>query len=511
MLKSRKLICLMTAVVLLLSVMLSGCGTKDTAEPATTAASDTTVQEESTATTEPAKIDTSERVELTWYFWGDPKPDDEMVMEEAQKIINKEINADLKMIMIPYGNYNDRLKVMSAAGDPYDLCFTSSWLNPYKDNVLKGAYIPMDELLDKYAPKLKALVPAPFWDATRVDGKIYAAINYQISTSTRGVGLKKELVDKYNFDVSQVKEQKDLEPFLKLIKENEKGIYPIESMIGLWSTEQFTKGLLNDISIFDDSLKVISVAESPEYKECVELARKWYLAGYIRNDALSIKDEEPERKAGKYAVITGSNLKPGAAAEFKAKYGYEIVPVYLAEPVLEEGSVIATMNAISTTSENPERAMMLLELLNTNVELYNMMSFGLEGIHYKKVEGTQNRIELTENANARFGFPNWAIGTVLNSYLLPGQEDDVWQKTHENNMSAKASPLMGFSFNREALASQVTSVESVIKEFATALETGSVDPAEFLPKYIEKLKSAGNDEILAEKQKQIDAWKATKK
>lgn len=504
MLKSRKVICLVTAMVFLLTMMLTGCAGKgNTAE--TTAG--TTGASSSAAATE--KNETEKFVELDWYFWGDPKPDDEKVLAEANKIIKDKINAKLNIIMIPYGNYNDKIKVMAAAGDAYDMCFTSSWLNPYKDNVLKGAYMELDELLDKYAPKLKALVPAPFWDAARVDGKIYGVINYQISTMTRGIALKKDLVDKYNFDVSTIKELKDVEPFLKQIKENEKGIYPIMSMNGLWSDYQFTKGLLGGIDIKDPSCKVLSVASTPEYKEVIELARKWYLAGYIRSDALSIKDEEPEMKAGKYAVILHQNLKPGVEAELKAKLGYDCVTAQISEPLLEEGSVLATMNAISITSKNPERAMMLFELLNTDKELYNMLSFGLEGTHYKKV--ADNRIELAENANAAFGYPNWAIGTVLNSYLLPGQQDDVWQKTHEMNMSAKPSPLMGFSFNAEPVAAQSASLESVTKEFAQALETGSVDPAEVLPKYIEKLKSAGEDEIIAEKQKQIDAWKASKK
>ncbi|MBO9608448.1 MAG: DUF3502 domain-containing protein, partial [Paenibacillaceae bacterium] len=43
------------------------------------------------------------------------------------------------------------------------------------------------------------------------------------------------------------------------------------------------------------------------------------------------------------------------------------------------------------------------------------------------------------------------------------------------------------------------------------LSIGAVDPDVELPKFLEKLKNAGADAIIAEKQKQLDAWKATQK
>ena len=39
---------------------------------------------------------------------------------------------------------------------------------------------------------------------------------------------------------------------------------------------------------------------------------------------------------------------------------------------------------------------------------------------------------------------------------------------------------------------------------------GAIDPEENIPKYIDELKAAGIDEIIAEKQKQLDAFLAAK-
>jgi putative aldouronate transport system substrate-binding protein len=44
------------------------------------------------------------------------------------------------------------------------------------------------------------------------------------------------------------------------------------------------------------------------------------------------------------------------------------------------------------------------------------------------------------------------------------------------------------------------------------LYTGTIDPESYIPKFVDKLNSAGLQKIIAEKQKQLDAWaKASKK
>lgn len=43
-----------------------------------------------------------------------------------------------------------------------------------------------------------------------------------------------------------------------------------------------------------------------------------------------------------------------------------------------------------------------------------------------------------------------------------------------------------------------------------SLETGAVDPETVLPEFIESLKAANVDDVIADKQQQLDAWKASK-
>jgi len=246
--------------------------------------------------------------------------------------------------------------------------------------------------------------------------------------------------------------------------------------------------------------------ETAEYKQYLKKVREWYQKGYVRSDVMNVTDNEADLRAGKFAVGTEGTIKPGMEMERKAKYGYDCVIIPLSQPMLTTGSIVATLNAISSTSQNPEKAMQFLELVNTDKELYNLLSFGIEGKHYEKVSDTH--IKVMENT--KYSASNWMLGSPFNSYLLEGQADDTWEATKKMNEEAKPSPLLGFSFDMDPVKSKIAQIDSVVSEMAKALETGAVDPDQYLPQFIEKMKLAGADEVRAEIQKQINEWKTTK-
>jgi putative aldouronate transport system substrate-binding protein len=70
---------------------------------------------------------------------------------------------------------------------------------------------------------------------------------------------------------------------------------------------------------------------------------------------------------------------------------------------------------------------------------------------------------------------------------------------------------MGFSFDQEPVKTEVAAVQNVMAQYRKALENGASDPVTILPEYQAKLRAAGLDKIIAEKQKQLDAWAAENK
>ncbi len=80
----------------------------------------------------------------------------------------------------------------------------------------------------------------------------------------------------------------------------------------------------------------------------------------------------------------------------------------------------------------------------------------------------------------------------------------------EFNSSAKESKALGFYFDGSAYESQIAALTNVVKQYAGSLNSGSADPEEYIPKFLEDLQAAGIDEIIAAKQEQFDKWLAEK-
>ena len=79
-----------------------------------------------------------------------------------------------------------------------------------------------------------------------------------------------------------------------------------------------------------------------------------------------------------------------------------------------------------------------------------------------------------------------------------------------NNYNADRSHAFGFVFDSSSVTSQYAAVNNVIMQYYCGLDCGSVDPETTIPQFVQALKEAGIDDIIAEKQAQYDAWRAQK-
>ena len=76
------------------------------------------------------------------------------------------------------------------------------------------------------------------------------------------------------------------------------------------------------------------------------------------------------------------------------------------------------------------------------------------------------------------------------------------------NESAVISKAVGFMFDPSPVKSEIAALDSVLAEYRLGLENGELDPEEYLPKFQQALREAGIEKVIAEKQRQLDAWVA---
>ncbi len=228
----------------------------------------------------------------------------------------------------------------------------------------------------------------------------------------------------------------------------------------------------------------------------------------IRKDQATLKFSNEILKSGSFSGVISYPIKPGVEVEDQAKWGQPVLAKSLTKALITTNKANATMTAISKTSKNPERAMMFLELINTNKELYNIICHGIEGVHYTKV--SDNLIARSPDNTGYNPLTDWMFGNQFNGYYTDSSQVGAWEASEEMNLGADVSPTLGFSFDPESVKTELAQLNSVVTQYALALESGSVDPATILPEFISKLKEAGSDKVIAEKQKQLDAWIAGK-
>lgn len=443
---------------------------------------------------------------LIWYLRGSKPKNADTIVAKANEITKAKINATVEYRFVEPGDYDQKLQLAMASGEPYDIAWASNWSNNYVENVNKGAYLALDDYFPAF-PKLKQSMPEKVWNGVKVNGKIYGVFNYQILSLPAGFMFKKELIDKYKIDLNQIRRMSDLTPVFELIKQKEPGVVPLK--YGVPNVGQVeAMGHLSNVEKFIIDTKTWKVGDylwasdsmMPHYK----LMREWYSKGFFPSNVATAAEGDPAlAKAGKL-FSEYANYKPGVEAELAAKLGYEVAVKQFNEPPMV-ATLYSTLNAISRTSKNPERALMLLELMNTDKDLYNLMTFGIEGQDYRKTGS--NRIEKIAET---YQFDAWQLGNQFNAYLLAGQPDDAWEQTKKMNEGVTVDPIADFSFNRTPVQNELVQISAIFKEFNVILKNGLDDPDAAVKRFRDKLKQAGEEKVKAEIQKQLDEWRKTK-
>lgn len=457
-------------------------------------------------------------VKLTWYFPGNwPQPEQEKVFAEVNKVIKSKINATVDFKAIPFGDFDQKMQVVIASGEPYDITFTAGWINNYTQNVAKGAFLPLDDLLAKYAPQTYASMPASFWDATKIKGQIYGFVNQQISARTPAVAVPQSLIDKYGLDMNAISAKIGpdtlnlLEPFIQAVKKDNPQKYPvvgidpdffnIEAIVGI--------NVPGVVAFNDDSLTVVNQFESDGFKKFLATLRDWNAKGYMNSkERLSKKtDDWTDGKAGKFIFNIGGAFKPGGANLDSALGGEPYAEVPAGTAHLTTGGITATMQAINRNSKNPERAMMLLELLNTDKDLYNLLNFGIKDDHFKiDSDGLMIPGDNQQGYNPQVP---WMFASNFLANVEKGMPADVWEQTKKVNADALPSKLLGFTFDAEPVKGEIAKATAVWDEYSRAISLG-VTSDEKYNEFLAKMKTAGAEKIIAEMQKQINDWKAGK-
>lgn len=452
-------------------------------------------------------------LEVILFADGTAISDVPLVQDAVNEHIKDLINAKVNLTLISPGDYVQKTNLLLSGNEKVDLMIVSPFFG-FHNQVARGQLQPLDELIDQHGPDIKAVVGEDYLNAARVNGKIYGIVPMKEMATGSALVMRKDLVDKHNIDIASIKSLEDMENVFKAIKENEPGVIPLipgaagVPMLNFYKWYDDLGDGLGVLPYHDNDLKVVNLYETEEYAEQLKLMREWYKAGYISKDAATSKESNIEQiKAGKaFSFIAAA--KPGLDEQESRNSGREMVVAEFYEPTSTTSTVISFLWAVPRNATEPEKAIEFLNLLYKDKDLINLLSWGIEGTHYVKVSDNVIRFpEGLDGSNHPYNMTTrWQFGNTFLAYTLEGQDPEINAKLDAFNKSAKKSKALGFSFDNTAVKTEVAAVTNVIDQYRNALEAGILDPAEKLPEFIEKLKEAGIDKIIQEKQRQLDEW-----
>ena len=513
----KKVLSILLSAVMLLAC-LGGCGQKEqgTKESGQTSqASQTesaTVKESETSSEEVVEEPTT----VTWVIRDKPQEDDAKVLEAVNKLLRERYNLELNLIAIPGGEYNDKCRMMIMGGEEFDLMYTAEWTNNFYDNVNAEAFLAWDDLLEtEVGQELLAVYPEGHYEVARINGNIYALPNYQICYSQQAFFIQKDLADKYNLGLKtgdRIENVYEIEEFLTAIRDNEEDIWPLRiSGTGggyFYDKDQrVVEDVGNFVSIYrdDKEMKAFFSLDDPAWLETSYKVNQYYHDGFFRSDVATVVDDTADFSGNRYAAYMSTG-KPGGEVSASQNQGEEYIMVYVdSVPTKASTAGNDTMTAINVNSKNPEAALKMYAAFWLDKEIFNTFLFGIEGEHYTKVG--DNRVELIADSGYNRSSKGWMVGNQFNSWLVPGQEDGVWEETEAINRSAVPAALTGFIFNTEAVTTEIAQIRSVEEEFNRQfIYADDVDA--WFKQYYNKMKAAGVDKVVEEAQRQIDEWAA---
>ena len=173
---------------------------------------------------------------------------------------------------------------------------------------------------------------------------------------------------------------------------------------------------------------------------------------------------------------------------------------------------LANALAISASSENPERTLMFLDLLETDRELYDLVHYGILGTTYE-LNGQEAVFPAgmnASNSNYMEWGGRWAMWKP--QFMRPdaSYSEGFWTREAEfaaSNPNNIINPLDGFNLIMDDINIEIAERDQIYKDADKLLDVGMVEDVDAaLAELQAKQIAAHRDVVLEEVQRQIDDY-----
>ena len=486
--------------------MLAGCGssTSETSVSSGETESNEAVSEETTQISvvivNGANIDNAVKVEAA-----------------ANEILKDTINCEINITWLDWGSYYNQLSLLLTGEDDADLLFLAGVNTAALAE--SGQLAPITEWYEEDPEAFTQYVNEVFIDANRVDGELYTIPCNNNFSSEACVMVNAEMADALGFDLSddsKIWTLEEIHDMAALAKETYPDIYAVAPQTGSTIISAYTWDTMGDsssIGVVEDcgtTDQVVSITECEDFINFARTMHEWYSEGLIMQDVVSNTETwSATVPTGKAFCAFNNGGYPNEAYD-PSSCGYYVLS--LMENVAFSNSRMCY--GISGNSKNPEKAFAVLKELYTNSELVNILCWGIEGENYVLNEdglGTNPEGVTTETNTYSVAHVNpWVLPNMHISYDLEGTCVGFYEKLEAYDQSGAVSDCVGCVFDYTDVSDEYNACANVMSQYYANVMSGAVDIDEVLDDWKADLKTAGEDIVIAEKQRQLDEFLASK-
>ena len=548
----KRTICLLLAMIMVLSIVLAGCS--KTAEtpaadetPATTEPAETTDNTETPEAPEETAEPALEQKTIQLMITGAGK---QANSDKVWAAFNEQLqqyvpNTTVEFIDVPFEEYSEKFSQVLASGEGVDLAWTG-WLINKPQNIADGNLMPLDDLLAEYGQGIVDILGEEVVEIHRnaADGKLYYLPSWQgLCGERRGWLVVTEIAelagDTWIEDTEAALNKwrnnysEDTEAFQAVLDQATKYLAAAKEAgklgAGINTGRAFGWSMYNGMYSFlgvggaeigitycDGTFTVKDGVAGEHYKLYAKTMADWYKEGYIRSDIMSVDTstlttpKNGEITDTTYVFSCDPYLTEADQEAAIADAGMDMT--YL--PIEENAYLILggdTSYAIPYCADEPERAMMVLNAIYSQPDLYNTLIYGIEGEDYtKNADGTitTSYVGASPTADDSYGIQRWIIGSCKNALINNGTDPNYYADLEALEETARVNPFLNFTFDRTNVEGICASILNVYYEYGPQLDNGVAGDnwEELYNNYMAARKDAGIEELVTEFQNQLNAY-----
>ena len=437
--------------------------------------------------------------------------------------------------------FSEKLNLMFTGNDLPEIlfhCNPALSANFVMTNGAAGTLLPLNDLIDQYAPNLKALLDRDqaYWNSiTLPDGNIYALPAFGLTYKTNEYTIiNKVWLEKLGLEMPS--DTETLYAVLKAFKEqdpNGNGVadeIPLCPAYGIESIKHFSSwfGLMHDVynnqyvHTDDNNTVVFNPFQEEQYKAYLKFFRTLYQEGLLDNDVFVQTNSQVIAKGSGEAQLIGvSEVKgPTNAVSEAESWNYTVLPVlespfgghvYHARMLCVPGNF-----ALTTACKNPEIAIKWVDYLYSQ-EGGTLVWMGKEGVTYTLKEGgfdwnlgdeTLTGIRSHDAIEAGGGCSALCpvLWTQADVNSVTGYTNSHRALFEKDGYLKEAFPYLYFDeITATELNSLKTDINSYCDQMLAKFITGEVDIDAGWTDYISTLKTMGADRMIEILQETVNA------